>query len=422
MLKPGFCITRRLLRFLPGILSGGMLLADPGAQGINEPPHEEGQRAPRDRFTRMKADLESGRIALDRSSEIGFLTSLLKALEIPRSSQMLVFSTTSLQLRFISPRSPRALYFNEDLYLGYVPGGRIEVISLDPELGGIFYIFDTPRDGRPLAIERSDRCVNCHERDDTGHVPGLVVKSVVPGPTGGSLTAFRQEQTGHGIPFDQRFGGWYVTGTHGIVNHWGNIVGRLSPEGLSKTTIEPGALFRFDRYPVAHSDILPQLLHEHQAGFVNRVLQASYRARALLHAGNGPLTAAHAAELDEHARRLTRYLLFADEVPLPAPGVGGDAEFKADFLENRRATRSGASLKDFDLRTRLFKHRCSYMIYSTVFQGLPPAMKQRVYGRLGEALGVVAAREREYAYLPAAEKNAIRAILRETLSDVPPGW
>lgn len=403
------------------MFGAGTVLALPGYDEIDQPPHNYWQRPLKDRFTRLKDDLESGRTALDRGGEKAFLVSLLKTLGIPASSQMLVFSTTSLQLGLISPGNPRALYFSDDVYVGYIPGGRIEIVSLDPELGGIFYIFDIPKDDRPLRIERSQRCMNCHARADTRYVPGLVVKSVVPGPGGGSLTAYRQEETGHGIPFAQRFGGWYVTGKHGITNHWGNLVGELSPEGLAKKPVEPGKSFAFDRYPVATSDILPQLLHEHQAGFVNRVLEASYRARTYLHAGQGTLAGEHGEELDKQARSLTRYLLFADEAALPPGGVEGDAAYKDDFLRDRRVATEGGSLKDLDLRTRLFKHRCSYMIYSPVFEGLPPAMKERVYRRLGEALSVEKP-DKEYAYLPVAEKRMIRVILSETVRDLPAKW
>jgi hypothetical protein len=182
----------------------GSALAQPNYDEIDEPPHNYRKRTPQDRFTKLKGDLESGRIGLDQSGEKAFVLSLLKALDIPATSQMLVFSTTSLQLSLISPSNPRALYFSEDIYLGYVPRGRIEIVSLDPELGGIFYIFDIPRDARPLRIERSERCMNCHAGEETHYVPGLLIKSVVPGPSGGSLTAFRLEQMGHGIPFDQR--------------------------------------------------------------------------------------------------------------------------------------------------------------------------------------------------------------------------
>jgi len=411
----------RLRIFFISLACAAAAAAQPTYQDIEQPPHRYSQRTPQDRFTRMIAGFESGRIELDRTSEQAFLLSLLRVLEIPASSQMLIFSTTSLQLSLISPSNPRALYFNEDIYLGYVPGGRIEIVSLDPELGGIFYIFDVPKDVRPVRVERSDRCMNCHAGDDTGHVPGLVVKSVVPGPSGGSLVAHRTSQTGHAIPFDQRFGGWHVTGAGSFTNHWGNLTGRFVEGNIIKIPNPPGARFKWEKYPAATSDLLPHLLHEHQAGFVNRVVEASYRARIALHAGNGQLTAPQSAELDSQAEIITRYLLFADEVPLPAGGVAGDAAYKADFARTRRATKDGLSLKDFDLRTRLFKHRCSYMIYSPVFTGLPPAMKERIHRRLKEALSADKP-DREYAYLPAGEKAVIRNILRETLADLPAGW
>jgi hypothetical protein len=406
---------------LAGVATVGAARAQPTYRDFDAPPHRYSERTPSDRFTRLKEDLESGRIGLERSSEKAFLLGVLKILGIPGSSQLLVFSTTSLQLSLISPANPRAIYFSEDTYLGYVPGGRIEIVSLDPELGGIYYIFDIPKDTRPLRIERSERCMNCHAGEDTGHVPGLLVKSVVPGPTGGSLTAYRREQTGHGIPFDQRFGGWHVTGRHGITNHWGNLTGRLAAGNLVTFPNSPGDRFGLAKYPVATSDILPHLLLEHQAGFVNRVVEACYRTRTALHLSGGKLTPAQVLELDEQAGIVTRYLLFADETPLPPGGVDGEAAYKSDFLATRREGPGGSALKDLDLRTRLFKHRCSYMIYSPVFAGLPPEMKQRIHRRLGQALNLQTP-DPEYAYLPAAEKKAIRTILKATLTDLQSDW
>jgi hypothetical protein len=392
----------------------------PSFQQIDQPPHNYRQRTPVDPFTRLKDDLESGGILLDTSSEKAFVTSLLSALGVPVSSQMLVFSTTSLQLRLITQANPRALYFTDEMYVGYVPGGRIEVEALDPELGGIFYIFDIPVSGQKLRAERSERCMNCHASAENHRLPGLLVKSVVPGQMGGSLTAFRQEIIGHGVPFDQRLGGWYVTGKF-AANHWGNIIGALSPNGLSKSLIQPGQYFNFAKYPAPTSDILPELLLEHQAGFVNRVVEASYRARTNLHASGDHLSAEQDAELEEQARSVTRYLLFADEVPLPAGGVESDAVFRADFLRDRRAVNDEPSLKDFELRTRLFRYRCSYMIYSSLFRGLPPDMKQRIYRRLAKALSTETP-DLEYAYLPPAERQTIAAVLRATLPDLPAGW
>ncbi|MDP4850051.1 MAG: hypothetical protein NWQ95_06850, partial [Verrucomicrobiales bacterium] len=129
---------------------------------LEAPEHDYWNRPLNDPFTLLKDDLEQGRLDLDVSNEKAYLESLLKALKIPASTQMVVYSTTSLQLSLISPRTPRAVYFNEDLYLGYVQGGRIEIVSIDPELGGIFYIFDIPRNGNRPVAERSERCMKCH--------------------------------------------------------------------------------------------------------------------------------------------------------------------------------------------------------------------------------------------------------------------
>ena len=358
------------------------------------------------------ASFESGRIELDHSSEKAFLLSLLKALDVPVSSQMLVFSTTSLQLSLISPANPRALYFNEEIYIGYVPGGRIEALSVDPELGAIFYIFDIPRADRPLNFDRSNRCMNCHANEDTGHVPGLVIKSVLAGPGGGSLDAFRIAQTGHQIPFEERFGGWYVTGADAFTNHLGNFTGRFIAGSLTKIPNPPGQRYSTAKYPASGSDILPHLLHEHQAGFINRVVEAGYRARTALHAGQGKLSSEQETEMDGQARIVARYMMFSDEAALPAGGIVGDEAYRADFLKNRRVASNGSSLKDFDLKARLFKHRCSYMIYSPVFEALPGVLKQRIYSEMGK----------ELAALPRAESAMIRKVLKETLTDLPANW
>ncbi|MSR66912.1 MAG: hypothetical protein EXS24_06020 [Pedosphaera sp.] len=415
-------IAAFLLAFVGNSLTGMAQTAQTKYTDFDQLPHDYWKRPLNDRFTKFKAALEAGTVKLDTSGEQAFLLSFLRALEIPPTSQMLVFSTTSLQLSLISPRNPRAIYFNENVYVGYVPGGKIEVISVDPELGPIFYIFDIPRqEGLVPRIERATRCMNCHAGEEMGWLPGILIKSVVPGTIGGSLEAFRQEITGHAVPLGLRFGGWHVTGTGTFTNHWGNLIGQSSPQGLIKYPIVPGRQFNFARYPVATSDFLAHLLHEHQAGFVNRAVDATYKTRSYLDTGKGMLSPVHAAELDKQARSFTRYLMFADEVSLPTGGVIGDAALKVDFQKGRRMARTGISLKDFDLRTRIFQNRCSYMIYCAAFQGLPPAMKGLVYKRLGEALSTINP-DKEYAYLPASEKTAIRQILRETLSDLPKGW
>lgn len=374
---------------------------------FEKPPHNYWQRAPQDRFTKIKTALETGKLPLDRSSEKAFVVSLLKALEISPATQTLVYSTTSLQLSRISPRNPRALYFNEDVYVGWVPRGEIEIASIDPALGGIYYIFSIPRGPTPIRIERSTRCFNCHAEFENGRVPGLLLKSVVPGPGGGSLESFHSDLTGHSIPLKDRFGGWHLTGKHGITQHWGNLVGTLSSSGLKKFTNPPGRQFRWETYPVPTSDVLAHLLHEHQVGFVNRAVKATYDTRAALAAGDTK------AIIAKHAAALTRYLLFADEAKFPTGGIGGDAQLKKDFTSRARRTKAGLSLRDFDLRTRMFKHRCSYMIHSAAFTGLPAPLKRQVFANLRAALDPDKVPPSS-AHLPAAEKRAIAAILTAT--------
>ena len=264
--------------------------------------------------------------------------------------------------------------------------------------------------------------MNCHASQDIGGAPGLLVSSVVPGPGGGSLDSFRQGMTGHDVPFSERFGGWHLTGKHHIKRHWGNLTGTLSPAGLKKIPNEPGQRFPLDRYPVPTSDVLAHLLLEHQIGFVNRFVSATYRTRAALAGSVAELGEKELPGfLEREANDLVRYLLFADEAKLPGDGIGGDSVLKSAFMKQRRKASDGSSLRDFDLATRLFRYRCSYMVYSASFHGLPSRLKDRVFDQLDRALSTRLPSP-AFAFLPLAEKKSIRKILRETLSDLPEGW
>src|SRR6478736_10383701 len=212
-----FCLT-------VGLLAGSSAPAADARPGIYNPLHEYDTRPVEDRFTRFLAAWDAGQKPdIDLSGDLPFLHSLLKELEVPVSSQMMVFTATSLQKGLISARNPRALYFNDDTYIGFVPRGRIEVISLDPTLGSVFYIFDRLQPGRRPVVHRSADCMNCHAPRYMDNIPGLVIESVVPGLTGGGEKAFRRQQSGHGIPIGDRFGGWHLTGTGPAMPHnWSN--------------------------------------------------------------------------------------------------------------------------------------------------------------------------------------------------------
>lgn len=385
------------------------------------PAHEYHTRELNDPFSRLIADFESGKRELDNRSSKAFVASLLEHLDVPASSQLLVFSRTSLQTRHISGSNPRAMYFNEDVYVGYIPGGKIEIISLDPELGGIFYMFGIPKGDERPAIERSGRCMDCHAVPVTRRIPGLSIRSVIPGSNWGKLVAFRDKQIGHQIPLSERFGGYHVTGDPGFSDHKGNLKGEEVGGKIVTEVIEPGTEFDWSSYLTETSDILPHLLLEHQAGFMNLVLEATYRARTYRHIGKGEIKPEHVAVLDGLAEELVRYLLFADEAKFPAGGIRVDPQYREDFLADRREASGGISLKDLDLETRIFQHRCSYLIYSDVFQATSAPFKEQVYRILGAAISTENP-DPDFAYLPDAEKETIRGVLRETLSDLPAGW
>lgn len=416
-----FRLMHRLLLLLLGLQAATITTTVVAREYIDlkAEPHLYWDSQPKDRFSLLVEDINSGKKSLKPGSPLEALSHLLEALEIPTSSQILVYSATSLQSGLITPDNPRALYFNEDTYIGYVPGGKLEVLSIDPRLGAIMYILDIPKqDGQLPYIDRSKRCMNCHSGDRMHFVPGLAIESVIADMTGATQEGFRRGLFGHTIPFEDRFGGWYVTGEGSIKKHLGNLVGDHTDQGLRRREIAPGELYSWQGYPVRTSDTLAHLLHEHQAGFVNMVVESIYRTRQALHDSKGKLTPEQQAILDEMAKEITSYVLFSDEAPLPAGGIPGDNAYKQAFLQNRKQV-EGSSLKDLDLQNRLFRYRCSYMVYTELWDAMQPELKSRVYDHMKQALDGA---NDDFSYLGAEEKLAIRKILHQTKQDLPSNW
>lgn len=337
-----------------------LLLATATAAPIdyNAPPHNYLQRTPQDRFTKaMAADA-----ALDLTGELPLLKSLLKKLDIPVSTQLMLFSATSLQSGIINPHNPRALYWNGDTTVGFVPGGRVEIASLDAEAGMVFFISDTIRPGQSPRFVRSDKCLNCHADAPSNHLPGLVLDSVAVNSSGGSLATYRHDEMGHTVPLEQRFGGWHLTGGHHLTKTHANLVSQLDGDKMTTTPNPPGTFCNLQRYPLPTSDILPHLVHEHYVGFINHVVTAIYKARE----GDD-------AQLDAVAKRFADYILFKQEAKLPANGIIGDPGFIRDFQSPPNV------LREFDLKTRIFKFPCSYLLLTPTWQAVPPPIRQRVY-------------------------------------------
>ncbi len=386
-----------------------------------------------DRVAKLQQRLRSGELKLDGQSEQAMLESLLRELDISPASQTLVFSKTSLQVHAISPETPRAIYFNDDVYVGWVQHGyMIEIASMDDRLGGVFYTIrlggETPR------IDR-DRtgCLACHASQRTERVPGFFIRSVIPRANGKMFET--GTVTDHRSKYADRWGGWYVTGQHGSMRHLGNEVVSDPPNESQPIDRERGANLtsladRVDLSPYLrdHSDIVALLVMEHQVGMQNRITRANYDTRRALASPDDP-------QAQEQMRlsndRLIEYLLFCDEPPLLSP-VSGITEFSEQFARRAVKDTQQRSLRDFDLQERLFKYPCSYLIHSSAFDAIPEPsasyIKQQVLSVLGDDAtvqnnsqrGIVVAADRlkRFSHLSDDDRQSILQILRETK----PSW
>src|SRR5437762_2931677 len=156
--------------------------------------------------------VQGDKIALNYDEAHGYLKSVLKALNVPVSSQTLVFSKSSFQLTQISPEAPRAIYFNDDVYVGWVNHGQyIEVATVDAQAGPLFYKLSQEDDRHPVLELQKEECLVCHDTFQTSTaVPRLLMLSVLPNPDGNALKAAALI-TNDQSPLRERWGGWYVT-------------------------------------------------------------------------------------------------------------------------------------------------------------------------------------------------------------------
>ena len=153
------------------------------------PPIRYSDTAAANTLTKLAADLSSGARKINGTTGLERLKFVLAALRVPEESQVLVFSKTSHQNPLIHPDNPRSLYFSENAYVGYVPGGDIEAIIQDPLLGPVYYLIEAGGTGG-LKIERDlSTCVSCHATSNTENVPGMLIRSVYPDGDGHPLLA-----------------------------------------------------------------------------------------------------------------------------------------------------------------------------------------------------------------------------------------
>jgi hypothetical protein len=223
----------------------------------------------------------------------------------------------------------------------------------------------------------------------------MVVRSTYTAADGSPMLIYGGSVVDHRTPIEDRWGGWFVTGSVGTVRHLGNAV--IGPQGDPKAMVpvQTKGGGKFD------SDVAALMVFDHQMHMANLIIRIGWDARA----GVG--------KLEDEAREFVDYLLFVDEAPLPGKL---DGKFAEVFARNAIRDSKGRSLRDLDLQKRLLRYPCSYMIYSEAFDALPAEAKNAIYKRMLRVLSG-SETDKKYARLSAADRRAVLEILRETKKD-----
>ncbi len=394
-----------------------------------------------DPVARLQVALDEGRITLAHDTAWGYLPALLEALEIPVSSQGLVFSRTSLQTDRIAPWAPRALYFNDDVYVGWVQESPIlEIASVDPDDGAVFYTLPQDPSSDPVFERESTTCHMCHASSITNDVPGFMVLSVLADRSGYPVTEIHQDATTDRTPMSERWGGWYVTGTSGDA-HAGNQRSRGllheiddAKERVRELDLSRGSNltaldehFYTDAYLTPHSDIVALMVLAHQAHVHNLMAVAQRQTAAALRdqdavlrtTGDEPPSGGYLpitrVRIETVTERLVEGMLLVDEAPLSGP-VEGTSSFAEDFQAMGPFDEQGRTLRALDLRTRLFRWPMSFLVHSDAFRTLPDPVKQTFWRRIHEVLSGEDDSD-TYEHLDAATRADILEILIATVPE-----
>jgi hypothetical protein len=399
----------------------------------------------------LQKRIDQGKARLVYDRDRGYLKSVLSLLKVPVDSQTLVFSKTSFQYPKISPEHPRALYYNDDVYVGSVHQGKaVEIVSFDPMQGAIFYLLDENKADKPVFQRAELDCTQCHIAPGTRGIPGVFLRSVYPTPAGGLAPRTPSFITDQKSPWKERWGGWYVSGALAGASMGNAAVVSVSTGAADDHAARPapqlGPLaqpFDASAYLVPGSDQVALLVLAHQTQMHNLITLTNYQTRLALYAlaqnaGAGgaqglpagpapPLDALPEAtrqQIERPAEQLLRYLLFANETPLGglnARQVIASSAFAHEFAARGVRDSKKRSLRDFDLHDRIFRYPCSYLIYSSAFDALPEPARGYVYHRLLQVLSGQD-QSQDFSGLSAQDRQAILSILLETKSGLPAEW
>jgi len=415
-------VQLRLIIALAAVLLPLIGQAEPTRYDTEYPTIGYGGRARYNEIERLQDRLDRGEVKLEFRGQRGYLDSILKLLNIDPSSQVLVYSKTSLQVDHINAATPRAIYFNDDTYVAWVQNSEtVELSVMDDKLGPVFYILRNAPGGPTSFDRQSSRCLTCHDRFAMagGGVPQFLLDSAVVDTDGIVIGDTAPVETDDKTPLTQRWGGWYVTGVPDGLKHLGNMQirrGASAPQRSGGTLRNLNGLLDTAPYVRSSSDVVALLVLEHQLLIKNLITRLNYKARTWV------ADQAYAAVPEQTQKRirgmveqLVRAMLFTDAVTYPSP-LAGTSGYDKWFASQGPHDANGRSLREFDLHTRLFKYPLSYVIYSDAFNALPSYVKSQVYQRLHE---ILSGEDHSPAYsrLTADQRKSILEILTATKAD-----
>ncbi|MFO1020622.1 MAG: hypothetical protein U0903_07995 [Planctomycetales bacterium] len=323
---------------------------------------------------------------LSARGKSGYLVDLLSSLKIPPESQLLVYSKTSVNVKLVSPRKPRAIYFNDDTYVAWIPeSSSVEITAIDPRKGAVFLTLNQAP--APAQFQRQESCLACHVGKGTQGIPGLLMKSVTADTSGNPVTSIRDVD--RMTPWKDLAGGWYLSGVPRGFDHAGIMLDATRNDVLEQ-----------DYYPLRGSDVVAFAVLKHQLEVQNLLIRLRYE-----HVLGKPM---------DSMQPLLKSLFFQADPGLPAPL--SSSPFAKKFSERGMKARTGGSLRTLNLETRLFEHRLSYLIDSRIVKAYPPELRRILYGRV--AAGVTDKAPEIAGHLSPEERQKIEQILRETQPEI----
>lgn len=372
-----------------------------------------------DRAAKLNQTLTAGRRSFPRDPQTGYLRPLLDALGVPVASQVLVFSKTGVQRAYTSPKNPRALFFDESVVVGYIPGAPlIELAAHDPQQGVVFYTLD--QEATTPVLTRRTSCLSCHVSAATLNVPGVIARSNFVDDDGNVMPWLGSYDVTHQTSHTDRWGGYFVTlegaaPPYAQRAHAGNIT--FSGRGNTSNHVFVEWLDSAPEtrgYLSASSDIGALLAFDHQMHAINLMTSLNWESRVAASTGQPSV---FDGELRRLANELADYFLFVGEAAQAAPLTPGRA-FAERLASRTPKDRQGRSCGQLDLVNRLLQYPCSYLIYSEAFDGLSPAVKDAVYRRMLDVLAGIDVRIKQ-PRLSAEDRRAVLEILRDTKADFP---